>query len=94
MVEDLLSIITRHTNRRGSFTSVKDPVATIESFIDRIDRPAGAEPRQCREGRQGDRPRCYQPAAFQPPGSAKVSPTMQIPKNEVDSAINPKPGDN
>jgi hypothetical protein len=39
---DLLSVITRHAIRRGSFTSVKDPVAAIENSIDRIDRPAGA----------------------------------------------------
>ena len=31
------------------------------------------------------------PAAFQPPGSVKVSPMMKAPKKKADGAISPKP---
>jgi hypothetical protein len=36
------SIITRQAIRRGSFASVKDLIAAIEAFIDRVERPLPA----------------------------------------------------
>ena len=39
LAEVFFSIITRQAIRRGSFTSVKDLIAAIEAFIDRVERP-------------------------------------------------------
>jgi hypothetical protein len=55
-MEIFFSIVTRQAIRRGTFTSVKDPIAAIDAFIDGRNercRPVGIP--RCRSAVQGDR---------------------------------------